>query len=240
MWRTKNSVFGFIDKNNASEIVDAVGILPDKSLIKAKLKITIDYVRIMKYPGGGTHDILLNVYGQTQSGNEVIPLSYSLAFPARNGDAPLIAGYSLFVGLCVGSEGINFQGQTVNVKNQADKTFFNILADNVFKNGMQLLNSAATSFQPLIKLTEGIVQDLVHKNEGIGVQSFLLGLDFSDISTHSKLREGSFVIIQIPPDHPKLDWNEWQYLRGQIVKKNDPTAIIPYNCLIFGVSKITE
>ena len=46
--------------------------------------------------------------------------------------------------------------------------------------------------------------------------------------------------VQIPESfQPIWDWNEWVFNRanGQVVKKTDPTQLIPYNYIIFGVTK---
>lgn len=239
LWRVQNYEFGYLGTEGATSITDARLIQADQSLKGKKIKITLDSLRVEKYPGKkGTHSILFNVHGQTQSGNEIIPLSYSLGVEARDGDVPLVMGKGIFVGLEVGSEGVDLKGQTINIKNIEDKTLFNIIKGTVFGRGMRLLNSVASSFQPLCEVVEGITADLSKRYDGQNVQSFEIGLDFTKVQSHAKLREGTYIIVQIPPSHPKLNWDNWEFASGGIVKKGGKLEPLPYNCIVLGVSKI--
>jgi hypothetical protein len=75
------------------------------------------------------------------------------------------------------------------------------------------------------------------------VQDFYLGLDFSNITTRARLAEGSYIAVQIS-ESMKLawDWDEWVYdpSSGQVVNDYDRTELIPYNYIIFSVSRYEE
>ncbi len=77
-----------------------------------------------------------------------------------------------------------------------------------------------------------------HKNEP--VQDFYMGLDFSHIATRARLAEGSYIAVQIPENKSRLwEWEDWLYdpKTGQIVNDYDRTELIPYNYIIFSVSR---
>ncbi len=70
-----------------------------------------------------------------------------------------------------------------------------------------------------------------------------MGLDFSSDPAGARLAEGSYLAVQVPQTSLLIwDWNEWVFNRdnGQVVKKSDPTQLIPYNYIIFGVTKYDE
>jgi len=54
------------------------------------------------------------------------------------------------------------------------------------------------------------------------------------------LAEGSYLAVQIPEKEQALwNWQEWMYHPGrdQIVQRSDPYTLIPYNYLIFSISR---
>jgi hypothetical protein len=49
--------------------------------------------------------------------------------------------------------------------------------------------------------------------------------------------------VQIPETFRRAwDWNEWEYHpgSGEIVHRNDPEKLIPYNYVILGISPYAE
>ena len=67
-----------------------------------------------------------------------------------------------------------------------------------------------------------------------------MGLDFSNDPTGARLAEGSYLAVQIPQSEQLIwDWDEWQFDRssGLVVNKENPSQLIPYNYIIFGVTK---
>ncbi|HNQ22140.1 MAG TPA: hypothetical protein PKK06_03505 [Phycisphaerae bacterium] len=80
-----------------------------------------------------------------------------------------------------------------------------------------------------------------HRN--VPVQDLYLGLDFTNIAGGARLREGSYLAVQIPESLRSMwDWTEWAYdpHKGQVASQSDPKQLIPYNYVIFGVSRYME
>ena len=70
-----------------------------------------------------------------------------------------------------------------------------------------------------------------------------MGLDFTDIPTRARLAEGSYLAVQIPEDQLSIwDWSDWVYNpnSGQVVQAGDPTQLVPYNYVVFSVSRFGE
>jgi len=54
------------------------------------------------------------------------------------------------------------------------------------------------------------------------------------------MAEGAYLAVQIPEMLQTVwDWSEWIYnpASGQVVSKQDHTQLIPYNYIIFSVSR---
>jgi hypothetical protein len=67
-----------------------------------------------------------------------------------------------------------------------------------------------------------------------------MGLDFSAISTRARLAEGSYLAVQIPETIQAVwDWSQWVYnpVSGRVVNKDDGTQLIPYNYIVFSISR---
>lgn len=123
---------------------------------------------------------------------------------------------------------------------QIDEAFLSFLESDVFKAGLRL----ATTVQPSIALFSetamGLTKAIAKRNRNVPIQDFYLGLDFSAIATRARLAEGSYLAVQIPETFQTVwDWSEWVYnpANGQIVNTEDPTQLIPYNYVVFSVSR---
>jgi hypothetical protein len=60
------------------------------------------------------------------------------------------------------------------------------------------------------------------------------------IPMRARLAEGSYLAVQIPESLQTVwDWDEWVFnpANGQVVNKAEPTQLIPYNYLVFSVSR---
>lgn len=75
----------------------------------------------------------------------------------------------------------------------------------------------------------------------IGYPIFIgLGLDFGGTAMGARLAAGDYLAVQIPESFATVwDWSEWVYApnTGQVVNKKDPAQLIPYNYIVFGVSR---
>ena len=220
-------------------IQHAGNIKAHAKLKNARIKITLDRLRVADYPGGSTHRVLFDFYAQNQVPGKVEHLHFNATHRVREGEQAAILGYPIFVGLNVGTEGVAFKCFTVNVRNEADEAFLSFLESDVFKEGLKL----ASTVQPAISLFSetalGLTKAIASRNRNVPVQDFYLGLDFSHIATRARLADRSYLAVQIPETIQTVwDWSEWVYnpANGRVANKANPTQLIPYNYIVFSIS----
>ncbi|MGH2494657.1 MAG: hypothetical protein ACRDIV_08115 [Ktedonobacteraceae bacterium] len=215
-------------------------ISADPTLRNARVKITLNRLRVAGYPGGGTHRVLLHFFAQNQAQGRVEPVHFNATYRVQEGESAGVQGYPVFVGLGIGQEGLNVKCRTINVRNDQDEAFLKFLESDTFKAGLHLISTAQPVIAPFSEMALGLAKTIGARHRNISVQDFDLGLDFSTMPMRGRLAEGSYLAVQIPESfHSVWDWEEWVYLpdRGQIVKRHNHQALIPYNYLVFGVSR---
>ena len=237
--------FGYLEPippgiNEPFPIQHSGNIAPDTTLKKSRIRITLDRLRVADYPGKGIHHVLFDFYAQNQVPGNPEHLHFNATYRAHEGESAGIIGYPIFVGLNVGTEGVSFKCFTVNVKNEDDEAFLGFLDSDVFKAGLKL----ATTFQPAIapfsEMAVSLTRSIANRNKNVAVQDFYMGLDFSNIATRARLAEGSYIAVQIPESFETVwDWSDWVYnpTNGRLVSRDDHTKLIPYNYIVFGVSR---
>lgn len=243
-WKWSTHQFGYISPsgNSASKEIKSVGeIQADKTLVDQRIDIHLNRLRVFEYPGPGQHRILFTFKAQNQLEKMSEPVSFSQLFRARDDAAVAVKGYPIFIGLNVGKVGAAFQGFTVNVKNDNDDALLSFLDSDTFKSGLSLLKTAQPALKPLMDITLGVTKTLAARNKNVAVQDFYLGLDFLETSVGARLAVGDYIAAQVPTE-TALNWSEWYYNThiGTIVKKSDSTKSLPYNYIVFGVSKHPE
>ena len=74
--------------------------------------------------------------------------------------------------------------------------------------------------------------------ENVPVQKFYLGMDFEDAPLGIRLAEGNYIAAQVPSE-TAIEWHKWVYRPdvGTIVSKKDSSETLPYNYLVFRVSR---
>lgn len=192
------------------------------------------------YPGGGTHSILFDFYAQNQVPGNVEDVHFNAVYRVREGERAAILGYPIFIGMNVGSEGVVFKCNTINVKNEDDEDLLGFLESDVFKAGLRLVQTAQPAIVPLSGMAVAVTKSIAKRNRNMPVQNFYLGLDFTNVLTCARLAEGSYLAVHIPEKLVSVwDWNDWvfQPASGQMVNRDDPKKLIPYNYLVFGVSR---
>lgn len=237
--------FGYIpppdDKVTVIDISDAGNIKPDATLKNQEIKVTLDRLRVFDYPGKSEHTVLIDFYGkhQTSTPNQSEDLHFTHKYRAGENSGAGIRGYDIFVGLKVGKEGVSFRCFTVNVENKDDKALLSFLDSDVFKKGLGLIQSVNPVIPVVSGFATGIINMFAHRHDNIPVQDFFLGLDFSSGATGARLREGSYIAVQVP-DAAKWDWSAWVLNRAnnQVVAKQDLTKSIPLNYIIFRIDKM--
>jgi hypothetical protein len=221
----------------------AASITPDSTLDGARIKVTLDGLRVADYPGRGAHRILLSLAARNQTSRGPEQLHFNLTCRVADGERAAILGRPVFTGLRVGGEGIFLQCATVNVLNESDEKLLHLLDSDAFQAGLQLLTTLQPALAPFSALALGLTQAIAARTRNVPVQAIDLGLDFSSIAPRPRLAEGSYIAVQIPESR-RLEWRweDWGYdaAASQLVSCQDPAALIPYNYLIIGISRYRE
>lgn len=243
-WLYARHVFGYLAPtppgNTSVPISPLNAIQADPTLKEQRVKITLNRFRVANYPGRGTHQILVHFYAQNQLASSTEDLHFNATYRVRKNDQVAIHGYPVFVGLAIGQEGIRLQCRTINVKNEQDVALLGFLESDVFKTGLQLVTIAQPAIAPFSSMAYGIAKAIAARHQNISVQDIFLGLDFGDIPTGARLAEGAYIAAQVPESEElSWEWDEWVYhpSSGQIAKRDNYRETLPYNYLIFGVSR---
>ncbi len=243
-WQHTSHAFGYLapslPESDPQPIYSIGNISPDPNLKNARIKIALNRLRVAAYPGGGMHRVLLHFFAQNQVPGKTENLHFNATYRVREGDHAGVQGYPIFVGLHLGSEGLNFKCRTINVRNDQDEAFLDFLDSDVFKAGLKLATTAQPVIAPFSEMALGLAKAIGNRNRNVPVQDFDLGLDFSTIPLGARLAEGAYLAVQIPESfQPIWDWSEWVYnpASGQVVKKANPQQLIPYNYLVFSISR---
>lgn len=246
-WQHTAHAFGYLAPtapgSEPMPLVHAGNIAPDKTLKHARVRVTLDALRVAKYPGGGVHHILFDFFARNQPEGAVENLHFTATYRALDGERAALLGYPIFVGLNVGSEGVDFKCFTVNVQNDDDEQLLAILESDTFKAGLRLAEVAQPVVGLFSDLALGITKAIAKRNRNVPVQDFYLGLDFTNVAMRARLAEGSYIAVQVPESAQTVwDWSEWVYdpNTGQIVNRTAPGQLIPYNYIVFGVSRFEE
>lgn len=242
-WQHTTHAIGYISPlrvpSGLREIKDVADIDADPSLIKTRVRVTLDAFRIAEYPGSGTHHILLDFYAQNQVRPITEHLHFNATYRVRQGEQAAIRGYPIFIGLSTGNDGLALRCYTVNVKNENDQALLNLLDSDTMKAGLKLAITAQPAIGPLSDLAHNLTKGLLTRNSNVPVQDIYLGLDFGDSPTGARLRLGSYLVVQVPEQQVKFSWSDWvlDSKSNTIVRLDDAGLKLPYNYLVFAISK---
>jgi hypothetical protein len=243
-WQHTAHAFGYLAPgppgNTPLPIQHAGNIATDQTLKNSRIKVTLDRLRIAGYPGRGLHRVLFDMYAQNQVPGDVEHLHFNAPYRGQEGEQAAILGFPIFVGLNVGPEGVAFKCFTVNVSNDEDESFLSFLESDVFKAGLKLASTVQPAIAPLSQMAMSLTRNIATRHRNVPVQDFYLGLDFSNILTRARLAEGSYLAVQISETLQTVwDCSEWVYhpLNGQIINRREPTRLVPYNYVVYSVSR---
>ncbi len=243
-WLYTQHIFGYATPATSDStelpLQDACEIEADITLKNTPINITLEQVRVAKYPGGGTHYILFDFEAQTQILENREALNFNTVHRIHEGNQVAIINQPIFAQLNLDAEGAAFRCLTVNVKNKEDEAALRFLESPAFKSGLAAAAILQPVVLPLTELTIGLTRMIAKRSQNVSVQKFEMGLDFSNIPNRARLAEGSYIAVQIPESiQLAWDWEEWVYdpNTGQILNDYDRTELIPYNYLVFSVSR---
>jgi hypothetical protein len=241
-WQHTAHAIGFLPTggNGTQNIIGVGEAQADPSLKNARINVALNTLRVADYPGGGTHRILFDFYARNQVPGVSEDLHFNAAYRAREGEGAAVRGYPIFVGLGVGAVGVAFHFHTVNVKNDADEAFLDFLEGDAFKAGLKLATTAQPAIAPLTGMAVALTKSIGQRNRNVSVQDCYVGLDFGGTAMGARLAVGDYIAVQIPEKLRRVwDWEDWVYepRSGLIVSRGDHDALIPYNYVVFGVSR---
>lgn len=239
IWKGTTHSLGFINSAaNATIISDATKIVADQLLKNSGVKITLDLLYVHDYPGNGRHRVLVEFSGKNQISEDTKEqVNYALTRTVQEGEFAGLRSVPMVVGLRVGGQGVEFKCTTINVKNENDENLMAILDNETTNEGLKLLSTVNPVIPIVTNLISGIGTQFLTRNDNKKIQEFNVGLDFGVVSTRAKLAQGSYIVAQTGKD--SFNWADWELSanNGTILKKSDQSKL-PYNYLVFSVSKV--
>jgi hypothetical protein len=242
-WRHTSHCFGFIPEGASKPRVirNVRDVKPDPSLRGTRLRISLNGLRVANYPGGGTHRVLFNFFTQNRTTTGLEDVNFNTTYRIREGENAGVLNYPIFVGVAPPETGLVIRCFTVNVKNDNDERFLDLLESDTFKIGLHLAETAQPALAPLSSLVVGMTRTIAERHRNVAVQDVYLGLDFGGAATGARLAIGSYLAVQVPKEFLRSwHWSDWSYNSdsGQIV--NPEGQLIPLNYFIIGVSRSPE
>ena len=243
-WQHTAHAFGYLAPaspgQDALPIRHAGEVAADSSLKNAALKITLDRMRVAAYPGGGMHRVLFDFYAQNQVPGRAEDIHFNATYRIQEGEQAAILGFPIFIGLNVGNEGVSFRCFTVNVKNDDDEAFLDLPRVRRLQGRAPPGHDGPTGAGPTLRPGPRPDQDPRGPPPERPRAGHLPRARLQQPPPAPRLAEGSYLAVQIPDaQEASWDWNAWVYIpaRGQVVSKADPKKPIPYNYLVFSISR---
>ena len=83
----------------------AGNIAPDEALKGARIRVTLDGLRVADYPGRGRHRVLFDFAARNQTDQGAEQLHFNTTYPVKEGEQAAVLGRPIFAGLQVGGGG---------------------------------------------------------------------------------------------------------------------------------------
>lgn len=247
LWLYSSHIFGYSvpePNKTALSIQSASDISADPTLKNTPIKIILKHMHVEAYPGGGTHHIFFNFQAQNQLTDRVESMNFPTTHRVREGKEVAIIEQPIFTALNVGIQGVAFHCVAVNVKNEEDERVLKWLQSPFFRSGLTLITMPINQLiAPVSELGIALVSLLADRYKNYTAQNFEMGLDFGTDPRYARLAEGDYIAVQIPESMKRVwDWEQWVYdpSSGQVVDYYDHTQLIPYNYIVFSVSRYEE
>jgi len=114
----------------------------DPALKDARLRVTLDGLRVADYPGRGMHRVLFNFFVRNQTSTGVEDVNFNATYRIREGESAGVLNYPIFTGVAPQETGLVVRCYTVNVKNDNDELFLDLLESDVLRQGLKLAATA--------------------------------------------------------------------------------------------------
>jgi len=244
LWSYTSHVIGYLPLRPATggtqPIRHAGDVEPDSSLRGARVRVSLDRLRVAQYPGQGAHRVLFDFSARNHIDDKAEELHFNAVYRVGEDEMSGVVGYPIFVGLQVGDEGLALRCYTVNVKNDQDESFLSFLESDTFRAGLRLLGPIQPALGLLSAMALNLTRAIAARNRNVPVQDFYLGLDFGATPLGLRLAEGNYLVAQVPGAAAAAwDWSEWAYdpRGGQVVGTGPDRRSFPYNYVAIGVSR---
>lgn len=241
-WEHTSYAYGFLHDVDAGDanvaLTDARNIISDNSLKNSKLTVSLDYLRIYDYPGRGAHKILLKFNAKNQFATQDEDINFNQTFSIQEGQRAPISGYPIFIGLNTGTELVQFNVDIINVLNENDERFLNVINSGIVTNGLKLLGTVNPVVPIVAEYAKGITEMIASRNKNRPITAPKMGLYFGNSAGRMKLAKGMYVAVQTStPD--QFNWSNWIYNRnfGTIQSIDGGQTELPYNYFAFSISK---
>lgn len=250
-YRYSNHQVGYITAGPTgfADIVEASAITSDPSLRNQRLNINLAFLRAYDYPGRGEHNAFIQFRCSTIGTNPGPDqdFNYTRNFEVNENDAPALKSIQVFNGLFVGSDGIQFNCEVINISNKRDERIARIFGG--LQDGMQILggNDINPAVGMVTDITETALNLVTKENENVQIHDIELGLHFNNNGVDLQLREGTYVIVNVPScidNTPFIwDWTKYKFdkSRGMFVKSSDNTPVLlKFNYVVFTITKKSQ
>ncbi len=129
------------------------------------------------------------------------------------------------------------------MSNSNDQAIVNVINSSVVTNGLNLLTTAQPVLAPFVGMVKGLTTSLLQSSDNTPVQQFTLGLDFDTGNVGARIAEGSYIAAQVSQPG-EINWSDWKFdthsdtvVRPAGPIGGGPPAFLPYNAIIFRVTK---
>lgn len=240
-WEYTGISIGYVDNQdtNVISIKSITSINTDLTLQNDSVDVTLDAIYLEDYPRNGRNLVLFECSAENNIfGNQSEQLKFILKQTIAEKNTAGVISAPIFRRINLGSRGISFEFKTILVANENDENFLEILEGDETGKGLKLLNSINPVIPVFTEIAKGIATKIAKNNRNKEIQSYKVGLDFSPAATKAKIREGSYVVVQV--QNPALiNWNDYKYdkNKGAVVSTVDNTKILPYNHFVFSIAR---
>lgn len=241
-WEHTSYAYGFVSDADAGSssltIADARNIMADDGLKNSKLTISLDYLRVYNYPGKGIHKVLLKFNAKNQFTTQDEDVNFNQTFSIQEGQRAPISGYPIFIGLNTGTELVQFNVDIINVLNENDEKFLNVINSGVVTNGLKLIGTVNPVVPIITEYAKGITEMIASRNKNRSINAPKMGLYFGNSAGRMKLAKGMYIAVQTSKPN-EFDWSKWVYNRnfGTIQTSDGSQTELPFNYFAFSVSQ---